>query len=322
MKKIFLTSLCTAAAALSFSAVAETSVTIGTGGQTGVYYQVGQSVCKLVKQADININCGAPSTAGSIANINGINVGDLQFGVAQSDWQYHAVHGTSKFADSGPNEKLRSVFTIYSEPFTVVARKDSGIKSFKDLKRKRVNIGPQSSGFRGTMEEIMTGLGWTKRDLRLAAELSPAEAPKSLCDNNLDAFVYAVGHPNAAISEAATTCEVVLVPLTDDETQKVVDNLTSEFDYYSPAVIPGGLYKGNDQETQTFGVGATFVSSSDVPEEVVYNITKVIFENLDEFKKLHPAFAHVKAENMVNDLRSAPLHPGAEKYYKEKGWLK
>lgn len=321
MKKILLATLLAGATAFSASA-AETSVTIGTGGQTGVYYQVGQSVCKLVRQADIGINCGAPSTAGSIANINGINVGDLQFGVAQSDWQYHAVHGTSKFEDQGANEKLRSVFTIYSEPFTVVARKDANIKTFSDLKRKRVNIGPQSSGFRGTMEEIMTGLGWTKRDLRLAAELSPAEAPKSLCDNNLDAFVYAVGHPNAAISEAATTCDVNLVPLTDDETQKVVDKLTSEFDYYSPAVIPGGLYKGNEQDTQTFGVGATFVSSSDVPEDVVYNITKIIFENLDEFKKLHPAFAHLKAENMVNDLRSAPLHSGAEKYYKEKGWLK
>ncbi len=321
MKKILLATLLASATAFSASA-AETSVTIGTGGQTGVYYQVGQSVCKLVRQADIGINCGAPSTAGSIANINGINVGDLQFGVAQSDWQYHAVHGTSKFEDQGANEKLRSVFTIYSEPFTVVARKDANIKTFSDLKRKRVNIGPQSSGFRGTMEEIMTGLGWTKRDLRLAAELSPAEAPKSLCDNNLDAFVYAVGHPNAAISEAATTCDVNLVPLTDDETQKVVDKLTSEFDYYSPAVIPGGLYKGNEQDTQTFGVGATFVSSSDVPEDVVYNITKIIFENLDEFKKLHPAFAHLKAENMVNDLRSAPLHSGAEKYYKEKGWLK
>ncbi len=322
MKKVFLTTLSAVATVFSVSASAETSVTIGTGGQTGVYYQVGQSVCKLVKKADIGINCAAPSTAGSIANINAIKVGDQQFGVAQSDWQYHAVHGTSKFADQGPDEKLRSVFSIYPEPFTVVARKDSGIKTFSDLKGKRVNIGPASSGFRGTMEEIMNGLGWTQRDLKLAAELKPAEAPKSLCDNNLDAFVYAVGHPNAAISQAFATCDVLLVPLTDDETKTVVDKLTTEFDYYSPATIAAGLYKGSDQDTQTFGVGATFVTSSDVPEEVVYNITKVIFENFGEFKKLHPAFANLKEEDMVNNLRSAPLHSGAEKYYKEKGWLK
>ncbi len=322
MKKVFLATLVASATVFSVSALAETSVTIGTGGQTGVYYQVGQSVCKLVKKADVGLNCVAPSTAGSVANINAIKVGDQQFGVAQSDWQYHATHGTSKFADQGPDEKIRSVFSIYPEPFTVVARKDSGIKTYKDLKGKRVNIGPESSGFRGTMEEIMNGLGWTKRDLRLAAEMKPAEAPKALCDNKLDAFVYAVGHPNAAISEAATTCDVVLVPLTDEETKKVTDKLIADFDYYSPAVIKGGLYRGNEQDTQTFGVGATFVTYSDVPEDVVYNITKVIFENFNEFKKLHPAFANLKEEDMVNNLRSAPLHSGAEKYYKEKGWLK
>ncbi len=322
MKKIFLTTLWSATAAFSLSAAAETSVTIGTGGQTGVYYQVGQSVCKLVKEAALGLNCVAPSTAGSIANINAIKVGDQQFGVAQSDWQYHAVNGTSKFADQGPDEKLRAVFAIYPEPFTVVARKDAGIKSFKDLKRKRVNIGPESSGFRGTMEEIMDGLGWTKRDFRLAAELKPSEAPKSLCDNNLDAFTYAVGHPNAAIHEAIATCDVVLVPLNDEETQKVVDKLTSEYPYYSTAVIPGGLYEGIEEDTPTFGVGATFLSYSDVPDDVVYNVTKVIFENFDKFKALHPAFANLKEEDMVNNLRSAPLHDGAVKYYKERGWIK
>ncbi|MFV0432347.1 MAG: TAXI family TRAP transporter solute-binding subunit [Alphaproteobacteria bacterium] len=322
MKKSILSTVFAAAIAFTTSAVAENSVTIGTGGQTGVYYQVGQAVCKLVNAADVDINCVAPSTGGSIANINALKSGDQQFGVAQSDWQYHAVHGTSRFEDQGADDKLRFVFSLHPEPFNVVARADSGIKTFSDLKGKRVNIGPQSSGFRGTMEEIMKGLGWTTRDFKLAAELKPAEAPQALCDNNIDAFVYSVGHPAAALSEAATTCDVVMVPLTDKETKPVIDKLIADNDFYSPAVIPGGMYKGNPDDVETFGVGATLLSYADVPDDVVYNVVKTIFENFNRFKRLHPAFEILKEEDMVNNLRSAPYHPGAEKYYKEMGWLK
>lgn len=321
MKKSILAAAFVATAAFATNAVAEDLVTIGTGGQTGVYYQVGQSVCKLVNAADVNINCVAPSTAGSIANINALKAGDQQFGVAQSDWQYHATHGTSKFEDQGPDDKLRFVFSIHPEPFNVVARANSGIKTFSDLKGKRVNIGPQSSGYRGTMEEIMGELGWTNADFKLAAELKPAEAPQALCDNNLDAFIYAAGHPAAAFSEAAATCDVIMVPLTDPETKPVMDKLIADHDYYSPAVIPGGMYKGTDNDVETFGVGATLLSYADVPDEVVYNVTKTIFENFDRFKRLHPAFANLNEQDMVTHFQSAPIHPGAEKYYKEMGWI-
>lgn len=322
MKKIL--QITTASAIMSFSAfaMAETSINIGTGGETGVYYQAGQNICKLVNRAKVDINCTSPSTGGSIANINGINAGDLQFGMAQSDWQYHASHGTSKFEEQGKNEKLRSVFSLYPEPFTVVARKDAKVKTFADLKGKRVNIASPNTGTRGTMDEILAGLGWDKKDFKAALELKLSEAAQALCDNNIDAYAYAVGSPAASISEATTTCDANLVPLTDPETMKVVDDLTSQYDYYAKAVVPGGLYRGNDKDTETFGVGATLVSSSDVPEEVVYNLVKVVFENFDRFKRAHPAFANMEKEKMVSDFNSAPLHPGAEKYYKEVGLIK
>ena len=212
----------TAALALSLvtfspaSMAQESFVTIGTGGQTGVYYVVGQSICKMVNRSasEHNIKCTAPSTGGSIANLNAIRAGDQDMGVAQSDWQYHAYNGTSKFEEQGANEKVRAVFSVHPEPFTVVARSDSGIKSFDDLPGHRVNIGNPGSGQRGTMEVMMGLKGWDKSTFSLASELKSAEQSQALCDNLIDAFVITAGHPVANIKEAATSCDAVVVPVT------------------------------------------------------------------------------------------------------------
>ena len=294
-------------------------ITIGTGGQTGVYYVVGQSICKLVNRGTSkhHIKCTAPSTGGSIANINAIKAGDQDMGVAQSDWQYHAYHGTSKFKDQGAFKDLRAVFSVHSEPFTVVARKDSGIKTFADLKGKRVNIGNPGSGQRATMGVVLDALGWKESDFALASELKSSEQAAALGDNKVDAIVFTVGHPNGSIQEASTTTDAVLVPVTGP----AIDKLVKDNPYYAKAVIPGGMYKGNDKDVETFGVKATFVSSAKVPDEVVYQVVKAVFDNFARFKKLHPAFANLKESEMIKAGLSAPLHPGAVKYYKEKGWM-
>ena len=294
-------------------------VTIGTGGVTGVYYPTGGSICRLVNKSrkEHGIRCSVESTAGSVYNLNMIAAGELDMGVAQSDWQYHAYHGTSKFAKQGPNKDLRAVFSVHPEPFTVVARADSGIKNFMDLKGKRVNIGNPGSGQRGTMEVVMKALGWTNATFKLASELKSAEQSKALCDNKIDAIVFTVGHPSGSISEATTSCDSVLVPVTG----KAIDKLVKENDYYRTATIPGGMYRGNANDTKTFGVGATFVSSAKVPENVIYNVVKAVFENFDQFKKLHPAFKVLQKKEMIKDGLSAPLHKGAVKYYKEAGLM-
>ncbi len=295
-------------------------VTIGTGGVTGVYYPTGGAICRLVNKTrkEHGIRCSVESTGGSVYNLNAIANGELDMGVAQSDWQHHAYNGTSKFEKSGPNKDLRAVFSVHPEPFTVVARKDSGIKDFADLKGKRVNIGNPGSGQRGTMEVVMKALGWTKDDFKLASELKSAEQSKALCDNKIDAIVFTVGHPSGSIKEATTSCDSVLVNVTGP----AIDKLIKENAYYRKAVIPGGMYRGTDEDTTTFGVGATFVSSAKVPENVIYNVVKAVFENFDQFKKLHPAFSVLKKEEMIKDGLSAPLHDGAVKYYKEVGLLK
>ena len=293
----------------------ERFITIGTGGQTGVYYIVGQSVCKLVNRGT-DLKCTAPSTGGSVANINAIQAGDQDMGVAQSDVQYKAYHGEDPWSGNA-FENLRAVFAVHPEPITVVARKDANIKTFDDLKGKRVNVGNPGSGTRETLEAIMEAKGWTMDDFSLASELKSAEQAAALCDNKVDAIFFTVGHPAGTIQEATTSCESNLVTVTGPE----IDELVSNNPYYSKATIPGGMYTGNPDPTETFGVRATFVTSAAVPEDVVYDVVKSVFDNFDRFKGLHPAFANLEPEEMVSQGLSAPLHPGAEKYYKEQGWL-
>ena len=308
-----------ATAVMAPAAFAEEFITIGTGGVTGVYYPTGGAICRLVNKGrkEHGIRCSVESTGGSVYNINTIRAGELEFGVAQSDWQHHAYHGTSDFTDAGPFEELRAVFSVHPEPFTVVARADAGISSFEDLKGKRVNIGNPGSGQRGTMEVVMEAMGWTTDDLALATELKAAEQSAALCDNQIDAMIYTVGHPSGSIQEATTACDSVLVNVTGE----VIDKLIEENAFYRKATIPGGMYRGTDEDVTTFGVGATFVSSTAVSDEAVNAVVASVFDNFEDFKKLHPAFENLTPEEMATAGLSAPLHPGAEAYYKEKGWV-
>ncbi|GHW40643.1 immunogenic protein [Vibrio cholerae] len=301
-------------------ASAQDFITIGTGSVTGVYYPTGGAICKLVNKdrKDHNIRCSVESTGGSIYNVNTIRSGELDFGIVQSDWQYHGYNGTSEFAEQGPYKKLRAVFSMHTEPFNIIARADSGIENVKDLAGKRVNIGNPGSGDRATMQVVMDAFGWNNDSFKLAAELKDSERSQALCDNKIDAFIYMVGHPNGAIKEATTSCAAKLVPATGPEIEKIVANNP----YYAYSVVPAGMYSGTDQEVKSFGVAATLVTTEDVSEAVVYNLTKAVFENFDTFTRLHPAFANLKKEDMVTAGNSIPLHPGAVKYYKEAGLIK
>ncbi len=321
MKKII--TLATLTAGLVFGSVSSqaenTYVTIGTGGVTGVYYPTGGAICRLVNKnrPTHKIRCSVESTGGSVYNLNTIRAGELDMGIVQSDWHYHAYNGSSKFAKKGAQKDLRAVFSIHPEPFTVVARKDSGIKHFRDLVGKRVNVGNPGSGQRGTMEVVMKAFDIEMNDFALISELKSAEQAKALCDNKIDIMVFSVGHPSGSIKEASTSCDTVLVEVSGKE----IDKLVNENSFYRSAVIPGGMYRGNKDDIATFGVGATFVSSTNTPDQVMYQVVKSVFENFDSFKKFHPAFNELKKEQMVKDGLSAPLHAGAKKYFKEAGLL-
>jgi TRAP transporter TAXI family solute receptor len=294
-------------------------VTIGTGGVTGVYYAAGGAICRLVNKdrAKHGIRCSVESTGGSVFNVNTIKAGELDFGFTQSDVQYNATKGIGQFKDAAFAD-MRAVFAVHPEPFTVVARKEANITKFEDFKGKRFNVGNPGSGTRSSMEEMLAGMGWKLGDFSLASELKADEHGPALCDGKIDGFYYAVGHPSANIQDPTTSCGAKLVSLTGP----VIDKLVADKPYYAKVTLPGGLYPNNPQPTNTYGVLATVVASTKTPAETVYQVTKALFENFDEFKKLHPALANLNPANMVKDGLSAPLHEGAVRYYKEKGWIK
>jgi len=318
MKVLGLATLTTVATSPAIAADQQ-FISIGTGGVTGVYYPTGGAICRLVNKnrKEHGIRCSVESTGGSVYNINTVRAGELEFGVAQSDWQFHAYNGTSKFEDQGKFEDLRAVFSVHAEPFTLIARKGSGVDSFESLKGKKVNVGNPGSGQRATMEVVMEGFGMTMDDFAVAAELKGSEMAQALCDGKIEAMIYTIGHPAAAIKEAATTCDVELITVAGAP----IDKLIAENPYYRVAGVPGGMYKGTDNDVSTFGVGATFITSAAVSEEAVYTVVKGVFDNFDDFRKLHPAFANLNEEQMISDGLSAPLHDGAVKYYKERGWM-
>ena len=297
----------------------ERFVTIGTGGQTGVYYTAGQSVCRFLNRAEVQpaIKCNAPSTAGSVTNIVALESGEYEFGFIQSDHQHKALNGLAPFDKKGPLKDLRAVFSLQTEILTVVARSDSGIESFDDLKGKRVNIGVPGSGSRDTLDEVMKAKGWSNADFALAGELKPAEMASALGDNNLDAITYVVGHPSGAIQEALTNVDAKLIPVSGPE----IDAFLQHADYYTAAQIPAGLYPGVDTAVPSIGGKAVLATTSKTDPEIVYQLVKAVFDNLERFKRLHPAFADLEAKDMIRVGLTAPLHEGAERFYKEKGWL-
>ncbi|MBS7350277.1 MAG: TAXI family TRAP transporter solute-binding subunit [Comamonas sp.] len=310
----------TAALSSAPAAAQQKFVTIGTGGVTGVYYAAGGAICRLVnkERASHGIRCSVESTGGSVFNVNTIKAGELDLGFTQSDVQYNAVKGEGQFKEGGVVGDLRAVFAVHPEPITVVARKEANVSKFEDFKGKRFNVGNPGSGTRSAMDELLQAIEWTQGNFSLASELKADEHGPALCDGKIDGFLYGVGHPSANIQDPTTTCGAQLVPLTG----AAIDKLVADKPYYAKVTIPGGLYPNNANATETYGVLATVVASSKTPADTVYAVTKAVFDNFDEFKKLHPALAHLSPESMIKDGLSAPLHEGAERYYKEKGWLK
>ncbi|WP_172331950.1 TAXI family TRAP transporter solute-binding subunit [Mangrovicoccus sp. HB161399] len=293
-------------------------VTIGTGGVTGVYYPTGGAICRLVNanRAENGLRCTVESTGGSVYNVRTIRQQELDFGVVQSDVQAAAIGGTGAFESDGAYEGLRAMFSIHPEPLHVMARKDAGIAAVADLAGHKVNIANPGSGTRVLAETLMAYSDLTADDFSLAAELGSAEQASALCDGNIDATIWAAGLPNGSSQEATSTCDVAILPLEGEN----IDRLLAENPAYAAATIPGGMYSGNPDDIPSWGPRATFVTSADTPDDVVYAVVKAVFDNFGDFKRLHPAFERLDEAEMISSGLTAPLHPGALRYYQERGW--
>lgn len=308
---------------LIWSACAErdaTFVTIGTGGVTGVYYPTGGAISRMInkKFETYKIKATVESTSGSVFNINAVMNGDLEFGVAQSDRQYQAYNGLAEWREGGRQTDLRSVFSIHPEAITLVASEESAIRDIADLKGRRVNLGNPGSGQLQNSKDVLAAVGIGEEEIS-AEYVKAVEAPGLLQDGRIDAFFYTVGHPAGNIKEATSgRIKVRIIPITGP----TIESMIAERPYYAEAVIPKEFYPAalNEEDIETIGVKATFVTSSGVSDEVVYAITREVFENLDDFRELHPAYKVLSERNMLRGL-SAPIHPGALRYYRESGLI-
>lgn len=290
-------------------------IVIGTGGTAGVYYPTGGAICEMVNRGrmDHGVRCVVQATSGSIANLERLRDGSLDFALVQSDVQYQAVHGAGVFEGASPDKNLRAVFSLYQEAFTIVARRSADIQQFEDLKAKRVNIGNPGSGQRSTMEAVMSAVGWNLETFSAVSELSSSDQARALCAGEIDAAVFIVGHPNRSVADATADCDAVLVPVAAE----TLDKLLAENSYYSRALIPGGSYPGNPEDVKTFGVTATFLTTSQTEVALVEQVVASIFGQFDEFRGLHPSLASLKKLKMITEGLSAPIHYGALRYYRE-----
>lgn len=293
-------------------------VTIGTGGVTGLYYPTGGAISRMLnkKFKEFRIKATVESTSGSVFNINAVLQGDMEFGIAQSDRQYQAYHGHAEWSESGPQQDLRAVFSIHAEPITLVVSESSGIQQIDDLRGRRINLGNPGSGQLQNSKDVLTAAGLSEQDV-MAEYVKAVEAPGLLQDERLDGFFYTVGHPNGNIKEATSgRIRVYIVPIQGNG----IDEMVSEYPYYARALIPHAFYPRalNREDIETIGVKATFVTSKNVDVELVYALAKVVFENLDDFKSLHPAYEYLTRQNMLEGL-TAPVHRGALRYYAEVG---
>jgi hypothetical protein len=301
------------------AAAAESALTIGTGSRAGVYFQAGRAICRLLNAAEgaSGPTCEAAETAGSIDNLRNVRAGRLQFAIAQSDWQYHAVNGSDRFTGDKADPDLRALFSLHGEAFMLVARRDANIRHLNDLAGKRVNIGNPGSGQRGTMEIVMRAMGWERSTFTLAEELPASQQSMALCHDRVQAMIYIVGIPNDSVAQAVRLCDAIIVEVSGPP----IDNLMAKQPFYVPMNVSGGLYAGNPHDVPTFGVTATLVSSAKVDADTVYALTRTVFENLERLRGMHPAFRQLNPQRMIADGLTAPLHEGARRYYRERGWL-
>lgn len=289
-------------------------VSVATGGTSGTYFPIGGSIAEILNTKGEGFNASAQATGASIENIGLINDGKVEIAMVQNDAAFYAYDGSAVFEKKMP--KVNGLCTLYNEPLQLVATAKSGIQSIADLKGKRVAVGSPGSINPINVEQIIAIYGLTFDDMKVEY-VSFAESAAQLKDGQLDASFVFAGYPTSAIIDVASQHDIVIVPIEDEK----IAELTTKYPYYSKTKIPAGTYTlKEDKDINTITVRAMLIINADLSEDMVYNITKTLFENLDTLHRSHSRAEDVTLETSQEGM-SVPLHPGAEKYFKEKGIL-
>ena len=308
------------ASGLAAAATVPRTLYMATAPVVGVYFPIGGAICAVVnrERAKSGLRCEVESTEGSLQNLQALRQGDADLALVQSDWQYYAVKGLGPFKQQGPYVMLRALFVVHGEPVTLVVRRNAGIASLADLKGKRVNVGPKGTGQRVLADALIKALGWKDRDFASLSAIDANLQTKALCDGQIDAFLMPMSHPNGAVEEAAMRCGAELVSVDG----AAVDRLLADKPYLARDTIPAGTYPGNPAPVTGFGPRATLLASTSMPDDVAYDIVKAVFENFDQFRAMYPSLRTLTPMEMIGPGNTAPLHDGARRYYRERGWLK
>lgn len=290
-------------------------VSLGTGGETGLYYPTGGALCRLVNltRQEHGIRCVVNTSPGSVANLERVSEGDLDLGIAEAGQLHDAVIQPQTV----PETELRTLFKLFPEYISIVSRRDSGVQTLDDLRGKRINIGRKNSSQEVTFKLLMAARGWQWDDFAEIHHLAPAQQADALCTNQIDVTFYVVGHPSGAVKEALRDCDSRLLSLSPID----ISSLKQRNPFYQSSIISSMLYTPLKQDITTAGVSAVLFSRADLPDEVAYALVKTLFSQFDRFRAMHPAFTGLVKTDLVNGTMAAPLHPGAERYYREAGLL-
>lgn len=302
-------------ALLSGCTSAKTNLIMATGGTSGTYYSYGGNICNLLNTKIANMNVTAQSTGASKENIRLVGSKEAELAIVQNDVMDYAYSATELF-EGEKVENIRTVAVLYPEIIQIVVSPDSGINSIADMKGKRISVGDAGSGVEANAKQILEAYGLSFDDIK-ASHLSFSESATAYKDKQLDGFFVTAGLPNAAIQEITALSSLKILSVEDE----IADKLISKYPFYTKFAISKDSYKGMDADANTLAVMATLIAGKEVKEDVVYDLTKALFENQSELGEAHAKGKELSLEGAVEGV-SVPFHPGAEKYYKEKGIIK
>jgi TRAP transporter TAXI family solute receptor len=295
----------------------EPPMVLTTGTIRGVYHPVGSALCTLFNiEQSTGWRCVSLRSRGSVANIARLKDNKAQIALVQSDTQTAAYEGTGEFGSTGAYPQLRSLFALYSEYMAVLVRADAGILQIDDLRGKRINIGRRESGQHAVVEQVLAAAGLSPEDFTVYREKGPGQADR-LCTGELDAAVFIGGSPNGLVTEVTLACDIRLLPITGPKIERLIETHPQ----LSRGLIPGGRYRGNPEDVPTVSVTATVVTNASQPEDRIYDFVRTIFDNFEILAQMHPVLNEIEPREMARSHGTAPLHPGAERFFRERGLI-
>lgn len=289
---------------------------IGGGRVSGLYFPAAGALCELFNRESATTRCYVESNSDSFANLRALRAGAIDFAIVQSDWVRQAALGIGPFREEGADEDLRTIFSMHGEALTILATQVSGIRSSVGLADMRVNVGPSGSYQRLLTDWLLQAQNNDHDDLAKVLELPESEQMAALCDGSVDAITLVAAHPSSRVAEIASRCAAGVIPVDP----RAIEVLLKGRSDLSPITIPSGYYANSPAAIASFGLRAVLVTNERIEAAVVDYLVRSVFGNLDALRAQHPVFAALDAETMASQRNGAPLHSGAFKLFKERGW--